>query len=169
MLLGNQQDNMKWVVDYLDTVDHHNLILAPGCDMPYDTPIENTVGCLQAVRNPEETKKMLANYSAPELDLDSVVIPDYQHLSKPLVEVFTLDSATCAACTYMLGAAMDAATEFGDTIDLIEYKFTKPENVARCVKMGVKNLPSLYINGELKYSSIIPNHQELVDAIKKAF
>lgn len=169
MLLGNQQDNMKWVVDFLETVDHHNLILAPGCDMPFDTPIENTVGCLQAVRNPEETRKMLANYSAPELDLDSVVIPDYKHLSKPLIEVFTLDSATCAACTYMMGAANDGAKEFGDTIDLIEYKFTKPENVARCVKMGVKNLPSLYINGELKYSSIIPNHQELVDAIKKAF
>ncbi|MEN6410588.1 MAG: thioredoxin family protein, partial [Anaerolineaceae bacterium] len=104
-----------------------------------------------------------------ELDLDSVVIPDYKHLSKPLIEVFTLDSATCAACTYMMGAANDGAKEFGDTIDLIEYKFTKPENVARVVKMGVKNLPSLYINGELKYSSIIPNHQELVDAIKKAF
>lgn len=169
MLLGTQQDNMKWVVDFLDSVDHHNLVLAPGCDMPYDTPIENTVGCLQAVRDPEETKKMLANYSAPQLDLDAVVIPDYQHLSKPLVEVFTLDSATCAACTYMLGAVNDASTDFGDTIDVVEYKFTKPENVARVVKMGVGNLPSVYINGKLKYSSLIPNRQDLVDEIKKAF
>ncbi|MCL4562698.1 MAG: uroporphyrinogen decarboxylase [Chloroflexi bacterium] len=169
MLLGTQQDNMKFVVDFLDSLDHHNLILAPGCDMPYDTPIENVVGCLQAVRNPEETKKMLANYSAPQLDLDAVVIPDYENLPKPLVEVFTLDSATCAACTYMLGAVQDASTEFGSSIDVVEYKFTQPENVARVVKMGVSNLPSVYINGELKYSSLIPDRQALVDEIKKAF
>ncbi|HEY3343872.1 MAG TPA: uroporphyrinogen decarboxylase family protein [Anaerolineaceae bacterium] len=167
MLLGNQQDNMKFVVDFLDSLDHHNLILAPGCDMPYDTPIENVVGCLQAVRNPAETRLMLENYSAPTLDLDAVVIPDYQNLEKPLIEVFTLDSATCAACTYMLGSVKDAAVGFGDQINVVEYKFTRPENVARVVKMGVQNLPSVYINGALKYSSIIPDRQELVAEIQR--
>jgi uroporphyrinogen decarboxylase len=154
-------------VDFLDSLDHHNLILAPGCDMPYDTPIENVVGCLQAVRNPAETRLMLENYSAPTLDLDAVVIPDYQNLEKPLIEVFTLDSATCAACTYMLGSVKDAAVGFGDQINVVEYKFTRPENVARVVKMGVQNLPSVYINGALKYSSIIPDRQELVAEIQR--
>lgn len=169
MLLGTQQDNMKFVVELLDKMGNQNFILAPGCDMPYDTPIENTVGCLQAVRNPEDTRTMLENYSAPELDLDSVVIPDYEHLAKPLVEVFTLDSASCAACTYMLASVVDAAKDFGSTIDVVEYKFTKPENVARVVKMGVKQLPSVYVNGQLKYSSLIPSRDELVGEIKKAF
>ncbi len=168
MLLGTQQDNMKFVVDLLEQVGPNNFILAPGCDMPYDTPIENTVGCLQAVRNPEATREMLKNYSAPELDLDSVVIPDYAHLQKPLIEVFTLDSATCAACTYMKQSVVDAAEGFGSAIDVVEYKFTQPENVARVVKMGVKQLPSMYINGQLKYSSIIPSREELVGEIKKA-
>ena len=49
MLLGSQQDNMKFVVDLLEQIDTHNFILAPGCDMPYDVPIENTVGVVQAV------------------------------------------------------------------------------------------------------------------------
>jgi len=31
----------------------------------------------------------------------------------------------------------------------------------------VKNLPSLYINGELKYSSIIPSNRELLEEIRK--
>ena len=167
MLLGNQQDNMKFVVDFLDSLDHHNLILAPGCDMPYDTPIENVVGCLQAVRDPDETRVMLENYSAPQIDLDSVEIPDYQHLQKPLIEVFTLDSTTCAACTYMLGSVQDAMAGLGDQVDVVEYRFTRPENVARVVKMGVQNLPSVYINGELKYSSVIPDRQELVSEVKK--
>jgi uroporphyrinogen decarboxylase len=33
--------------------------------------------------------------------------------------------------------------------------------------MGVKNLPSIYINGELAYSSIIPSNRELVETIEK--
>lgn len=167
MLLGNQKDNMKFVVDFLDSIDHHNLILAPGCDMPFDTPIENVIGCMQAVRNPVETRKMLENYEQPEIDLDSVVLPDYEHLSKPLVELFTLDSASCAACTYMVKAALDAVAALGEDVDVVEYKFTKPENVARDMKMGVKNLPSLYINGQLKFSSIIPEQQQLIEEIKK--
>jgi uroporphyrinogen decarboxylase len=166
MLLGTQQDNMKFVVDLLDQIDTHNFILAPGCDMPYDVPIENTVGALQAVRDPEGTRVMLENYQEEGLDLESVVLPDYPELDKPLVEVFTLDSATCAACGYMKDAAVRATSEL-EGIEMVEYKFTEKENVARVVKMGVKNLPSIYINGELAYSSIIPSNRELIEEIKK--
>ena len=70
--------------------------------------------------------------------------------------------------TYMMLAVNDAWKEFGDKIEVVEYKFTEKENIARCMKMGVKNLPSMYINGELKYSSIIPSKKELIDAIKNA-
>lgn len=167
MLLGNQQDNMKFVVEFLDSIDHHNLILAPGCDMPFDTPIENTVGCMQALRNPDETKIMLQNYQQPKIDLEAVVLPNYKLLKKPLIELFTLDSASCAACTYMVKSALDAVAALGEDVDVVEYKFTKAENVARVMKMGVKNLPSLYINGELKFSSIIPEQQTLINEIKK--
>jgi uroporphyrinogen decarboxylase len=166
MLLGTQQDNMKFVVDLLDQIDTHNFILAPGCDMPYDVPVENTVGALQAIRDPEGTRVMLENYQAEALDLESVILPDYKGRDKPLVEVFTLDSDTCAACGYMRDAAVRATSELED-VEMVEYKFTEKENVARVVKMGVKNLPSIYINGELAYSSIIPSNRELVDEIKK--
>jgi uroporphyrinogen decarboxylase len=169
MLLGTQQDNMKFVVDLLDQLGGgipQNFILAPGCDMPYDTPTENTVGVLQAVRHPENTRQMLAHYESHTFD-HAVELPDYAHLQKPLVEVFTLDSDTCAACGYMMDAARRAVTAAGSA-DLMEYKFTKPENVARVIKMGIKNLPALYINGKLKYSSIIPGNKELVEEIRKA-
>jgi uroporphyrinogen decarboxylase len=173
MLLGSQQDNMKFVVDLLDKLNDlpggalNNFILAPGCDMPYDTPMENVVGVLQAVRDPEKTKIMVAHYESKGFDIE-VTLPDYANLKKPLVEVFTLDSDTCAACGYMKSAAVRAVSELGDQVDLVEYKFTVAENVARVIKLGVKNLPSLYINGELKYSSIIPSNRELLEEILKA-
>ena len=50
---------------------------------------------------------------------------------------------------------------------MVEYKFTEKENIARCIKMGVKNLPSIYINGKLKFSSLIPSREELEQAIRE--
>ncbi|HQE92984.1 MAG TPA: uroporphyrinogen decarboxylase family protein [Anaerolineae bacterium] len=167
MLLGSQQDNMKFVTDLLAQIEPHNFILAPGCDMPYDVPIENVVGVLQAVRDPTATRAMLTHYQAAELDLDAVILPDYATLERPLVEVFTLDSDTCSACGYMRDAARRATAELAGQVDMVEYKFTQKENVARVVKMGVKNLPSIYINGELAYSSIIPSNRELVEKIRQ--
>lgn len=168
MLLGTQQDNMKWVIDWLDQLSGPNLILAPGCDMPYDTPVENTIGVMEAIRRPDDARRMLEHYAAPDLFNLPVELPDYAHLPRPLVEVFTLDSDTCAACGYMFGAAARAVREIGTPIDIVEYKFTERENVARCMKLGVKNLPSIYINGELKYSSIIPSNDELLAELKQA-
>jgi uroporphyrinogen decarboxylase len=167
MLHGTQQDNMKYVLDLMDRLDSkQNFILAPGCDMPFEVPVENGIAVAQAVHQPEAVREMLKNYVAAKADM-FVALPDYAHLVKPLVEVFTLDSLTCAACTYMMGAANVAKEQFGDAIDLVEYKYTEKENIARCMKMGVAHLPSIYINGALKFSSIIPSREELQKVIEE--
>lgn len=168
MLHGTQQDNMKYVLDLVDKLDStRNFIVAPGCDMPYAVPVENGIAVSQAVLQPQSVREMLKNYVAVADDI-AVDLPDYAHLQKPLVEVFTLDSATCAACTYMMGAATAAKAHFGDAIDMVEYKYTVKENIARCKAMGVKNLPSMYINGKLAFSSLIPSRDELTRAIEDA-
>jgi uroporphyrinogen decarboxylase len=167
MLHGTQQDNMKYVIDLLDQIgDKRNLIIAPGCDMPFNVPVENGIAVSQAVLHPKETREMLKNYVSVRDDIE-VALPDYASLTRPLLEVFTLDSATCAACTYMLGAATAAKARFGDAIDMVEYKYTVRENIARCKRMGVKNLPSIYLNGQLAFSSLIPSSEELDAAIRK--
>lgn len=174
MLFGTQQDNMKYVLDLLDALAPdgkipQNLIISPGCDMPYDTPVDNVVGAMQAIREPETARLVAASYQAQALDLDAVQLPDYDARDKPLMEVFTLDSATCPACGYMLNAAQRAHEELAGQVDMVEYKITQPENVARMVKMGIKNLPSILINGQLKFSSLIPSNRELVEELKKHF
>lgn len=169
MLLGTQQDNMKYVIDLLDALENHNnLIISPGCDMPYDTPVENVIATVEAIRDPKNTRQILAHYHAAKLDLDSIVLPDYGNLSTPLMEVFTLDSSTCAACGYMLSAAQRAVEELGDGVEMVEYKATSAENIARMTKLGIKNLPCILINGELRFSSLIPSQRELVSAIREA-
>jgi uroporphyrinogen decarboxylase len=167
MLHGTQQDNMKYVVELLDDIeDKRNLFIAPGCDMPFDTPAENTIAVRQAIYETEQVRDIIANYEAVDEDIE-VEIPDYANLEKPFMEVFTLDSATCAACTYMLGAAVAAKDIYGDMIDMVEYKMIEKETIARIKKVGVKNLPSIYINGNLEFSSIIPSSEKLKAAIEK--
>ena len=172
MLLGSQQDNMKFVLDLLETLSPvggvpQNLIISPGCDMPYDIPVENVVGTMQAIREPDTARAMLANYHATEYDQTSIQLPDYENLKKPLIEVFTLDSSTCPACGYMKLAAERAVQELGDTVEMVEYKITTPENIARMKKLSVQNLPSILINGQLRFSSIIPSNRELLETIQE--
>jgi len=73
---------------------------------------ENTVGIMDALRNPDSYKKMLENYTKEELDIN-IELPNYENLPKPLIEVFTVDSASCAACGYL----KQSATRLYDTFD----------------------------------------------------
>ena len=167
MLHGTQQDNMKCVIDLLDSIaDRTGLIVATGCDMPFGIPFENTIGCMQAARQPDEIREVIKDYVAADDDVD-VELPDYANLKKPLVEAFTLDPATCAACTYMVAASDEAKAAFGDAIDYAVYRYTIKDEIPRFKKMGVPNLPSLYINGELRFKSIIPSKEELEAAIRE--
>jgi uroporphyrinogen decarboxylase len=160
MLFGKQQDNMKFVVNMVDSVEPMNLIVSPGCDMPYDTPMENTIAVAETVRDIDKYRELIKNYESLDETIE-VELPDYKNLKKPLLECCTLDSASCAACTYMWAVVNDAKKKYGDGIDIVEYKYTRREDIARFKKMGIANLPSLYINGELAYASIIPSHEEL--------
>ena len=135
--------------------------------MPYDIPPENVVGTMQAIREPETARLMVASYQSEGVDVADILLPDYSNRERPLMEVFTLDSSTCPACSYMLSAAQRAHDESAGSVEMVEYRITKPDNIARMHKLGVKNLPSILINGEVKFSSIIPSNRELVEELRK--
>ncbi|MZQ97493.1 MAG: uroporphyrinogen decarboxylase [Acidaminobacter sp.] len=166
MLHGTQQDNIKSVIDLLDSVtDKRNFILSPGCDMPYATPVENTIACAQAAKHPESSRELIKNYESSFEDIE-VDIPDYEHSDKVIIELFLLDPDQCAACTYMLNSVADAYEEIKNISEYRVYKYFIKEDIARTRKMGIKNLPSICINGELKWISIIPNREELIAVVK---
>jgi len=166
LLLGNQLDNMKIGIDLIDRMNtRRNFIVQPGCDMPYATPVENVIALSQAVLNTDKTRELVANYEISSIDID-VDLPDYENLKKPLVEAFLLDPDACAACTYMQASALDMKKVFGDRIDYAEYRYNNLPDIARTKKMEVKQLPSLYLNGKLIYSSIIPNPDDFIKQIE---
>ncbi len=167
MLYGTQQDNMKYVVGLLETLGSGNLIIAPGCDMPYDVPPENVIGVAQAVHEPESVREVLRNYQVlGTADDNDVQLPDYASSKRLIVEVFTIDSAQCAACGYMKSLAFTAKEKFGDAVEVLEYKSIDRANIVRAKKMGIKHLPCMVIDGELKYSSIIPSQDDYFKEIE---
>lgn len=166
MLHGTQQDNIKGVLELMDSVDWKNFILSPGCDMPYSTPIENTVACAQAAKNPEISREMIRNYEAPVDDIE-VEIPDYANAEKVIVELFLLDPDQCAACTYMLNSVVDAFDEIKDVAEYRVYKYFIREDIARTRKMGLTNLPTMCVDGDIKWVSIIPSREEFVETIRE--
>lgn len=169
MLYGTQQDNMKYVIDLLDNLGHQNLIISPGCDMPYDTPIENTIAAAQAVKTPDSVREMIENYQSVSFEDIEVIIPDYDNLNKVLIEIFALDPEQCAACTYMVNIVKDNFDEIADIADLEVYKYNIRQDIARTMKMGITNLPTMCINGKPKWVSLIPGKEELISEVKKAY
>ncbi len=166
MLLGNQKDNMKSVIEIVENVGGRNFILSPGCDMPYDTPIENTVACAQAAKKPDSAKELIKNYEATVDDIE-VEIPNYKESEKVIIELFLLDPDQCAACTYMLNSVIDTFDEIKDIAEYRVYKYFIKEDIARTRKMGLTNLPTMCVDGDIKWVSIIPSKAEFVSTIQE--
>ncbi|TVQ28923.1 MAG: uroporphyrinogen decarboxylase [Spirochaetaceae bacterium] len=167
MLLGNQMDAQKAALEKIDAMGTRNFILAPGCDMPYATPPENVIGVAMAVQDPAAARARIEGYTKADSGID-VELPDYANLDHVLIEVLTIDSATCAACGYMRAAADDMEKEYGTRVEIVEHKITQPENIVRLGKLGVQNLPTIVINGKPAFVSIIPTRDELSKAVAAA-
>jgi uroporphyrinogen decarboxylase len=50
LLSGTEADNAKAVAEILASCGGSNLVVSPGCDMPYDMPVENAIAAGRAVR-----------------------------------------------------------------------------------------------------------------------
>lgn len=164
MLLGTQQDNQKEALELMDKMGTERFILAPGCDVPFDAPAANLVGVGEAVRNPEVVRKALESYVAVD-NLPEIEMPDYDSLDYVLLEAVTIDSKTCAACGYMVAAAEAAAKEYGDKVKVVERSIMFPESLSFMKKVGLTNLPSLLVHGEVRHVSLIPPVEKLKEEI----
>lgn len=167
MLLGTQQDNQKAALELMDKMGTRHFILAPGCDVPFDAPPANLVGIGEAVRNPDVVRKALANYVAVD-NLPEIEMPDYENLDHVLIEVVTIDSKTCAACGYMVSAAEAAARRYGEKVKVVERSIMKPESLTFVKNVGLSNLPSLLVQGQIKHISLIPPVERLQEEIDEA-
>jgi uroporphyrinogen decarboxylase len=93
------------------------------------------------------------------MNLDHIQLEDYGSNPYVTIEVGTLDSTSCAPCQYMYEASLKAAAPFGNRVKVIEHKISTREGLGYMMKLGISSIPSICIDGEVVFKSVIPDQQ----------
>jgi len=86
---------------------------------------------------------------------------------KVKIDILTLDSVQCAACGYMMESIAALPKEVQGMIEYKEWSIKTKEGIGKFMEMKGKVLPSICIQGDLVFESIIPQYEELIDAMVK--
>jgi hypothetical protein len=81
------------------------------------------------------------------------------------IDVLTLDSVQCAACTYMMESIAAMPQEVQQLIDYREWSIKTKQGLAKFGELKGKVLPTICIEGQLVFQSTIPLYEELIDAM----
>ena len=166
LLLGTPQDCEYDTLECIDTGGLKGFILAPGCDLPMDTPVEN----LKAVSNlvhDSYRQDVLRNMPKTTKDIPQIDISQRYNQGKVIVDVITLDSLSCAPCQYMISLVRSVVDTLEDNVIWQEHKIKTQEGLSMMVAIGVKNIPTICINGNIEFISITPSKEEFLRVLKK--
>ena len=141
-------------------------ILAPGCDLPMQTPIENIQAVSELVFS-QYLQDVARNLEKKDSKLDIMNMKDYGQSDKVIVDIITLDSESCAPCQYMVEAVKRIAPHFDGVVEWREHPIKKMEAVSFMSSMMVKNIPTICIDGKIVFVSQIPPQSQLIEAIQK--
>jgi uroporphyrinogen decarboxylase len=163
--MGNEDDARQEAVTCLDRGGKKGFILAPGCDMPMETPPANLIAVTGLVYDPyiQQVVRTLEN---SESRTEILNMNDYGQSDKVVVDIITLDSESCAPCQYMVEAVKRVAPHFEGVVEWREHAIKKMEAVTFMSSLMVKNIPTICIDGKIAFVSKIPPQNQLIQAIQ---
>ena len=166
LLLGDELDSQKNAIACMETAGQSGFILAPGCDLPYATPIKNLIAVTEVVK--DKYKRDIAKNMATECDDGFTLdMSQYGQSDKVVIDIITLDSEACAPCQYMVDAVRKVLPEFDGIVEMREHKIKYKEAIQFMSSLMVRNVPTICIDGQITFVSRIPPHNELIAAIQK--
>ena len=81
------------------------------------------------------------------------------------IDVVTLDSVQCAACGYMMESIAALPSDVQEMIEYTEWSIKNKDGIGKFMELGVKVLPTICIEKDLVFESIIPQYEELIDEL----
>ena len=170
LMFGNADDARLDAIRCIDVAGGCGFVCAPGCDLPYNVPEENLAAVSEMIHDSYKREVAKRTIIAQEAVMaDAGDIPDdYARESHVIVDVVTLDSASCAPCQYMVDAVQRAVKHLSQPVVVKEHRITTREGIACMSKLGVKNIPTICVGGEVVFSSIIPDQKTLIDRLEVA-
>ena len=166
LLMGNEDDAREEALACLDLGGKKGFILAPGCDLPMDTPPENIKAITELVHDSYKQDVVRA-LDKKESTIEVFNMRDYGQSDKVIVDVITLDSESCAPCQYMVEAVKRVTPQFEGVVEWREHAIKKMDAVTFMSSLMVKNIPTICIDGKIAFVSQIPPKAELIAAIQK--
>ena len=79
------------------------------------------------------------------------------------IDVLTLDSVQCAACGYMMESIAALPQDVQEMIEYQEWSIKNKDGIGKFMELQGKVLPTICIEGDLVFQSIIPQYEELID------
>ena len=165
LLLGKPIDAQRNAIACLEIGGEQGFVLAPGCDLPYATPPENLAAVTQVVLDPYQ-REIVKIAAAEPSDDDRLDMGEYGQEDKVIVDIITLDSEACAPCQYMVDAVKQVAPEFEGIVVWREHKIKYRESLVFMTSLMVRNVPTICIDGAIRFVSRIPPRDQLVAAIQ---
>ncbi len=166
LLMGTEDDVRRHTIETMDMGGKKGYILAPGCDLPYKVPPGNLKIVTQIAQDPYQ-QDVARELAQTVQDVEATInLSEYGRSDKVIVDVITLDSESCAPCQYMVEAVKNAAPHFGDLVVWREHTIKERESVEFMMGLMVKNIPTICIDGKIKFVSTIPRREELIKAIQ---
>jgi len=166
LLMGTPEDAQLNALECIDLGGDTGFILAPGCDLPMDTPSENIIAVGEVARD-KYIQDVVRAREKTEIDLALLNMKDYGNANRVIVDIITLDSESCAPCQYMVEAVKRVAPHFEGIVEWREHAIKKMEAVTFMNSLMVKNIPTICIDGKIAFVSQIPPKNELIAAIQK--
>ena len=83
------------------------------------------------------------------------------------IDVVTLDSVQCAACGYMMESIAALPDDVQEMITYTEWSIKNKDGIGKFMELGVKVLPTICIERDIVFPSIIPQYEELIDEMAK--
>ena len=166
LLLGSVEENERHALDCMKMGSEQGFILSPGCDLPYATPPENLEAIGKLIRD-EYRQEAVRTLTTVEKSDDLLDLSDYGAADKVVVDVITLDSEACTPCQYMVEAVRKVIPQFEGIVVWREHKIKNPKSILFMSSLLVKNIPTICIDGVIKFVSKIPREDELIEAIER--
>jgi uroporphyrinogen decarboxylase len=166
LLMGEEEDAKQDALACLDLGGNVGFILAPGCDLPMKTPVENIKAVSELVFD-QYLRDVARKIESKESKLDVLNMKDYGQSDKVIVDIITLDSESCAPCQYMVEAVRRVAPQFEGVVEWREHPIKKMESVSFMSSLMVKNIPTICIDGKIVFVSKIPPQNQIIEAIQK--
>ncbi len=79
------------------------------------------------------------------------------------IDVLTLDSVQCAACGYMMESIAALPGDVQDMIEYTEWSIKNKDGIGKFLELQGRVLPTICIERDLVFESIIPQYEELID------